>query len=180
MKQIRGIDEQAVRRLSSLVPLPLPLLVALSAIFLLIVPLFLWQRSINRELAGVREKAKELAALSAEYSPMKSRVDGLERRRSGLKATGVAQAVDDITGSIGLSAKVKSVKAMGRRELAGGIEESSEVVVEKVTTNELVNILYTIEDTPFMLSVRRLSVKKTFENPDLLNVNLTLSLFIGK
>jgi hypothetical protein len=31
-----------------------------------------------------------------------------------------------------------------------------------------------------MLSLRRIAIKKTFENPELLNVTVTLSLFIKK
>jgi type II secretory pathway component PulM len=75
---------------------------------------------------------------------------------------------------------VKGEKAIGTRELAVGTEETAEVQIEKVTMNELVNFLYALDEAPVMLTVRRASVKRTFEDPGLFNLTLTLSLLQKK
>jgi hypothetical protein len=43
--------------------------------------------------------------------------------------------------------------------------------------NEMVNIFYTIEHSPMVLTVEKATVKKSFEDPELLNISLTLSFF---
>ena len=122
----------------------------------------------------------ELAALAADYQSMKERVDAVEQKGSLARVSGIPQVMDDISSSIGLKGKIKAVKAIGNREVAGGSEESGEVQIEKVTMNELVNLLFRIEEAPMMLSIKRVAFKKSFENPELFNVTLTLSLFLKK
>jgi general secretion pathway protein M len=182
MTGMRDLTSSTRSLLSSLpqLPVPLPLALGVCFLFAIIVPLFLWQGALKKQSAALQGKTAELKSLAAEFGPVKARIDDLERRKSGAKSTGVAQALEDLTGALGLKAKMKSVKALGTKEIADGIEESAEVTVEKVTMNELVNILYKIEEAPVMLSLRRVAVKKTFENPELLNATLTLSLFSRK
>ncbi|HXX56656.1 MAG TPA: hypothetical protein VEI96_01495 [Thermodesulfovibrionales bacterium] len=158
------------------------LILVLIALCILIVPLFIAETASKREAHAVRAKLKEVSAVAAEYRSLKERTDALEQRKSlaTSKVNGIPQAMDEISSSLGLKGKVKAVKAIGKREVAGGSEETEEVQIEKVTMNELVNMLYAIDDAPMMLSLRRLSMKKTFENPELLNASLTLSFFTKK
>lgn len=41
--------------------------------------------------------------------------------------------------------------------------------------NEMVNIFYRIENAPMILTIKKATVKKSFENPELLNISLVLS-----
>ncbi|HET6514637.1 MAG TPA: hypothetical protein VFG09_05705 [Thermodesulfovibrionales bacterium] len=157
-----------------------PLSLVVIGLSLLIVPLFILQKTTTKETDFLRARHKELFTLGAEYKSLKGRLDSLEQRKSLTRVNGVPQALDDISGSLGLQGKVKSVKATGSREVSGGTEESAEAQIEKITLNELVNLLYKIDEAPVMLSVKRIAVKKTFENPELLNVTISLSLFVKK
>lgn len=179
----KGADfaPKALKSFLSILPYPYSIvfIVAL-CLCLLIAPLFVLGKRARTEAEGLRSRLHELSALGDEYRSLKGGIDLLEQRRSLSKVNGVPQAVDDISSSVGLRAKVRAVKAIGSREIAGGVEESAEVQLEKVTMNELINILYRIEEAPMMLAVKRLTIRKTFENPELFNATLTLSLFIGK
>jgi len=150
-------------------------------LFILIVPLLMTARSASKELDTLKAKQKELASLSREYRTLKENVDFVEQRPSLSQIHGVANALDTISSSLGIKGKIKSVKTVTTREVAGSMtEESAEVLIEKVTLNELVNLFYRIGDAPMILSMKRVSMKKSFENPELLDVNMNLALFTKK
>ncbi len=150
-------------------------------LFILIVPLLMTAKSASKELDTLKAKQKELASLSREYRTLKENVDFVEQRPSLSQIHGVANALDTISSSLGIKGKIKSVKTVTTREVAGSMtEESAEVLIEKVTLNELVNLFYRIGDAPMILSMKRVSMKKSFENPELLDVNMNLALFTKK
>jgi hypothetical protein len=121
-----------------------------------------------------------MLVLANEYAGLKTTVDSVEGKKSLTKVEGIVQAVDEVFKSIGLSQRVKSVKSTGTRERKFASEEEADVSVEKVTMNEMVNILYRIETAPMILSVKKTSIKMSFDNPSLLNVTMTVSLIRPK
>ncbi len=150
-------------------------------LFILTVPLFVIERSAKKDLAVLRTKQGELASLSRDYRTLKENVDLVEQRPSLSQIRGVANAVDSLSSSLGIKGKIKSVKVTPSKEVSGSMkEENAEVVIEKVTLNELVNLFYRIGDAPMILSVKRVSMKKSFENPELLDVSMTIALFTRK
>jgi general secretion pathway protein M len=156
---------------------------AISVIALLVIVcaiLFEVSLSLKRERDTLRSRQKEMLALSNEYAGLKTAVDAVEGKRSLTKVEGIVQAVDEVFKSMGLGQKVKSVKSTGTREKKFASEEEAEVSVEKVTMNEMVNILYRIENAPMILTVRKTSMKTSFDNPSLLNVTMTVGLIKPK
>jgi hypothetical protein len=148
---------------------------------LLTVPAFIMERSSVNELGRMKSRLAEMSALGVEYSALSDQV-GVVEQKSGLsKVSGVANAMEDIASSIGLKEKLKAVRGIGTRDVGGSMtEESAEVQMEKMTLNEIVNMFYRIGDAPMILSVKRAAVKKSFENPELLNVTMTVALFTKK
>ncbi len=150
-------------------------------LFILTVPLFFIEKSAKKELAALRTKQGELTSLSKDYKLLKENVDAVEQRHSLSQMHGVANALDGISSSLGIKGKIKSVKVAASREVTGSMnEENAEVLIEKVTLNELVNLFYRIGNAPMILSVKRVTIKKSFENPELLDVTMTLALFTRK
>ncbi len=158
--------------------------VAFSAIVflsVLIVPAFVLERASVKELDRLESRRAELNALGKEYRSLKDQVGSVEQKSVTSKTSGVAKVMEDVASSIGLKGKLKSVKGAGTREIQGSLtEESAEVQMEKVTLNELVNMFYRIGEAPAIISVKRTTIKKSFENPELLNVTMTLALFTKK
>lgn len=120
-----------------------------------------------------RARLAEINALRNELQPIKQRVAGLESRKSLTKVQGIVDAVEKVFEPIGLKGKVKSVKPLGTKTAS---EERAEVAIEGVNMNEMVNMLYSIENAPMLFIIRKTAISTSFENPELLNVSLTLSL----
>ena len=131
--------------------------------------------SEQKELKLLNDHRKEMLILKDEYLSLKKRVDSAESRKDLSSAQGIVQAADEVFQSIGLKDKVKTVKSMNRRDMKEGIEEEAEFLIEKVSMNEMVNIFYKIENAPMILTIKKAAIKKSFENPELLNISLTLS-----
>jgi uncharacterized protein YlxW (UPF0749 family) len=131
--------------------------------------------SQTKELHQLQEQRKEMAVLRDEFLSLQQKFQTVENRKNLTNVQGVLQAVDEVFSSVGLKDKVKTVKNTGKRETKDGIEEEADVSVEKVTMNEMVNIFYRIDHAPMILTVKKVSVKQSFENPELLNITLMLS-----
>jgi hypothetical protein len=138
--------------------------------------LFNFSLSLKKERERLRAEQRELMALRDEYTALKASLDTVEGRKSVTKVEGIVQAVDEVFRSMGLNQKVKSVKPTGSRDRKFAVEEEAEVQVERVDMNEMVNILYKLENAPMVLSVRKTTIKTSFDNPSLLNITMTISL----
>lgn len=150
-------------------------------LYILIIPALIVERSSKKELDSLRVKRNELVLLGGEYKTLKEQVDVIEQKSAVKQASGIADALDNITSTLGIKGKVKSIKGTGSREIKGPMnEESAEVHLEKINLNELVNILYKIGDAPLILSLKRTQIKKSFENPELFDVTMTIALFTKK
>jgi general secretion pathway protein M len=149
-------------------------------LFIICVVLFDVSLSLKRDRDTLRSQQKEMLLLASEYAVLRDSVASVEAKKSLTKVEGIVQAVDEVFKSIGLGQKVKSVKSTGTREKKYASEEEAEVSVEKVTMNEMVNILFRIENAPMILSVRKTSIKTSFDNPSLLNMTMTVGLIKPK
>lgn len=136
--------------------------------------------SERRELKLLKEQRKEMLMLRGEFLSLKQRIDVVESKKKLSNVQGVVQAIDEVFLPIGLKDKIKTVKSTGRREIKDGFEEEADLQIEKVNMNEMINILYKIENSPMVLTIRRIAIKKSFENPELLNIALTLSFLKAK
>jgi cell division protein FtsB len=131
--------------------------------------------SQTKELHQLQEQRKEMAVLGDEVLSLQQKIQTVENRKNLANVQGVLQAVDEVFSSVSLKDKVKTVKNTGKRETKDGLEEEADVSVEKVTMNEMVNIFYRIDHAPMILTVKKVTVKQSFENPELLNITLMLS-----
>ncbi|MCK7504932.1 MAG: hypothetical protein MZV70_13200 [Desulfobacterales bacterium] len=120
-------------------------------------------------------------ARSSRWAPVPGPAGPLRRRRAEeVGQEGGQRDRGDGHGplTLGIKGKMKALKVTGRKEIRDGHEESAEVRFEKMTMNEVVNVLYAIDHAPVTVSVKRVTMKKSFENPELLDVTMTLSLFL--
>jgi hypothetical protein len=154
---------------------------AAAALYVFAALLFAVGSGYKKELKSVQAKMSEFITLSEEYKTLKAYMDKIEQKTMQPKTAGLIQIVNDMAGSLGIKGKIKSIKASGSREAANFfLEESGEVVIERLTMNEMVNLFYTIDNASVMLSIKQVRIKKSFENPDMLDVNLTLSVYNKK
>ena len=131
--------------------------------------------SSKKELKLLKEQQREMALLKDEFITLRQKVAAVESKKGLANMTGIVQAIDEVFRSIGVKNKVKTVRATGQKEVREGFEEEAEITLEKVTMNEMLNIFYRIENAPMILTIKKASIKKSFDNPELLNINLVLS-----
>jgi len=55
-------------------------------------------------------------------------------------------------------------------------EEDAELEIEGINLNQIVNLLYRIENSPFPLKVKNTVMKTAFENQNVFILNITASL----
>jgi len=151
---------------------------ALAGLCLLLLPNLLWVRSAERELSALRNKNNEFSALAGEYRSLKEKISAIERKKALTKTASIAQAINDISRALGMAGKVKSIRGTGARKTPNQMnEETAEIRIEKLTINEMVQLLHKIENAPMILAMKTVVIKKSFENPELLDVTLMVSLF---
>ncbi|MFO0753331.1 MAG: hypothetical protein U0411_08415 [Thermodesulfovibrionales bacterium] len=148
----------------------------------LLLCLFLLNLSLaaKRELHSLRERRKELAVVGEEVKQLRERLVRVEGKATVAQVKGILQAVDEVFLPLGLKQRIKSVKQTGAREIKEMVEEEAEIQVEKLDTNEMVNLFHRIENAPLLLSLRKVSVKTSFDAATRLDITLTLALMRPK
>lgn len=132
--------------------------------------------SLKSDLSNLKAQHKELLFIKDEFLSLKNRIDTVEGKKTLTKVEGIVQAVDEVFLPLGLKKKVKSVKPTGTKDLKDTTEEEAEVKIEKVDMNEMVNIFHKIENSPMILSLKKTTIKTSFENPALLDITMTIAL----
>jgi hypothetical protein len=136
--------------------------------------------SERRELNQMKDQRKEMMMLKDEFLSLRQRINFVEGKKNLSNVQGIVQAVDEVFSSVGLRDKVKTVKSAGKRETRDGFEEEADIFVEKVSMNEMANIFYRIERAPMVLTIKKATIKKSFESPELLNLTLVISFLKAK
>ncbi|MGO9138726.1 MAG: hypothetical protein ACLP9S_02825 [Syntrophales bacterium] len=150
----------------------------LAALYILIIPGMLWNQSVSKDLSVLTAKYQEFSSLTGEYRLLSENVGAIEQKKSLTKTNGVAKAMEDITSTLGIRGKMKSIKGTGTKKIADQmIEESAEIQMEKLNMSELINLFYKIENAPMILAIKKVAIKKSFENPELLDATMSVSLF---
>lgn len=149
-------------------------------IWALMVPSILLERHTRTELDSLRRKRADLYALSREYLHWRDRLREMEERLSLVPSGGIGAALDGVVSSLGLRSKLRSLKVMGSRAVSTDWEQEIVMLeIDKLTLNELINLLYQLkEDNAFLL--KRATIRKEWENPEHLQVTLTVGLVTKK
>jgi hypothetical protein len=154
------------------------LLLIASCLAFLVIPEMYLERTAWDNAKQLEKKSKELSSIGKEYASIKVRIDAIRRKSSLTSENGITDALDAIVTALGIKPKMKTVKSIGTTELKQALkEEKAEVLFEGISMNELVNLFAEIDSAPVMLSVKKANMRKRFEDPELLNISLTIALY---
>jgi type II secretory pathway component PulM len=121
---------------------------------------------------------EKIARLSAGYGAQEQERQMLEARLR-MSPPALMSFVDSTTKTDGVDVGGMSDRGM----VAGGQgklkETSVEVNLSKVSLDKLLKVITDIERSPGVVKIRRLRVRKSFENKDVLDVSLTVSAWQG-
>lgn len=151
----------------------LVLLGAAAVSVLLFIVSLVWSGSASSRLSEIRKAHGEMSTVGAELKELMGLVDSLERRAAASGDKGLLTFIDQITESIGIKEKLVSQKSAPS---ASAREEKAEMSFEKLTLNETVNLLYRIDSLPVLLLVNRVEMAPSFDKPDLIMLDMTVSL----
>jgi hypothetical protein len=154
------------------------IVVVLIGFYILIIPNLLWDRAAEKELSEWTAKYDEFSTLTNKYRSLRASVNAIEQKKTLTRTNSITQAIGDISLSLGIKEKMKSIKLTGTKKIMDQMsEESAEIQMEKLNMSELVHLFYKIENAPMILALKRVVIKKSFENPELLDVTMAVSLF---
>jgi general secretion pathway protein M len=117
----------------------------------------------------------ELMSLRVRYQEAQSDANRVRNRLSLVTADDSPATVIEQTG-IATRAAIQS-KALPRQERDGLIEEAAEITVAGLSSNELVNLLFRLEQHPKPVVVKRFSARPRFNEPAKLDLTMTVALY---
>jgi general secretion pathway protein M len=124
-----------------------------------------------------RAELKDFERLAEEYRSKKAVFDYLEKRLISPKGNESPVALlEDIGKRTGIKEKITMLKPVEEKMLKGYIEKGVEMRIDSIDLNQLINLLYKIENHNAFLIIKRFSMKNRFDNPDLLDITLNITL----
>lgn len=122
----------------------------------------------------IKEAAvSELLVLQQRYREATTTAQKIANRLAAVKPDDSPARVIEETGIKGKGTQIKPLKS---EERGGFTEDSAEVKIDALTPNEMVNLLYRLEQGPRPVIVRRAFFKTRFDDPSRLDLSLTIAL----
>ncbi len=132
-------------------------------------------RHVSKKYEDTRKRLDEFMMLMDEYKSLKMRVDFLEKRLSSGKGLSLIEEADRVINSKGLKERLRSIKPVSKRDAMGMVIEEGEVNLERLRMNEFLNIVYQLSEGVSPLRIKRMSVKRVFDNRELLDASIIVS-----
>ena len=155
------------------------LLVLVAALFTFVIdPILARGANLDRRLAAASRQLAELQALRGDYQRQKQIIDRLDAQlRRQPRNFAIFSHLEQVAGQADIQDKIQSMNTVASPPNAVYTEESVEVRIEGVTLSQLIDYLYRVERSPQVLKIKRLQVKPTRENRQLLAVRFRVSVF---
>ncbi|MFM7140330.1 MAG: type II secretion system protein GspM [Alphaproteobacteria bacterium] len=132
--------------------------------------------TLDRGLAAARRDAASVGELAGRYRSLKGELDRLETSLSGDKETNSAFArLESIAVPIVGREKITAMNPSTRTVADSLTEESVEMRVEGIPMRQLVSLLYAIEQRDKPMHLARVSFKRKYKNPELVDATLVVS-----
>ncbi len=154
-----------------------PLFVTAAAIVLAAVFSFIVLISVNKlekEALELKDQLKNMQMLKKELTYINEIVSSREKKIGLTQTDGIVSVMEQILDSLEIKAKV--IKPMGKKKTREYMEEDSELQIDSIDLNEIVNLFYKIENSPFPVKIKSVAIKTRFENSNIFTLNLTASL----
>ncbi|MBC8412371.1 hypothetical protein H8E50_01705 [bacterium] len=154
---------------------PLLFIAALSIILLVIsVRSSLIAAETVHKSEDLRSQYTVISSLSEEVIALKKFVTSQEGKLKTVKGSAVVSTLENILNELGL--KADSIKPMQKKKIDQHFENDAEIEIESIDLNSIINLLYLIKNSRAPMKIKNSLIKTSFENPDKLILNLTVSL----
>lgn len=128
-----------------------------------------------RKLKTLQNEAAAFEAVRAEYMLERAKIEPYEAKLLA-PASNASDAVQEAASEAGIKKNLSAVKPFDEPASKGFRKSGVEVKIEGVTLNELLNLVYRIENHPNMLVVKDFVLRSRFGSSDLNDVTLQVVL----
>jgi hypothetical protein len=132
------------------------------------------------EYRRVLDQFEQMVEIANEFSATASDVSIIENRMGLSKDESLLIIVEKIVSEMGLKKKLQTVKPFGGGEKADYVVQETEILLDNLTLNELVNVIYGIYTVPAGLFVTSAEFKKDFTAQNLIDAQVTLKMVAFK
>ncbi|MDH5678955.1 MAG: type II secretion system protein M [Nitrospinota bacterium] len=122
-----------------------------------------------------KQEILELRQLSRKISVANHRFGAIKRRMSQPGGPSLLSVIENISSSSGIKESVVSMEPQPSEKLKGFNESSVALKIEKITLRQLVELLKEAAKNETYIRMKRISIKPLYEDPDYLDVALTVS-----
>ncbi len=131
----------------------------------------------ERELEHQKKRLREFQGLIQEYRGIKEELSKTTAftTNQARKNKALMDELNSVLNTTGLKEKIRALKQTPvKKETPFGDVEEAELIMERLTMNEIANLFYQI-DQRHSITISRLSIKRAFDAPELLNLTMMLS-----
>jgi general secretion pathway protein M len=155
------------------------LLVAASLLFVLVVDPILERRDLlDRQIARQLRAIGELAVVGPEYVTARARLAQIEKRiEDGKGKFSLLPYLEEAAAAVRVRDRIVSMQPNPVSSAQGYKETAVELRLESLQFPELLALLVKLEDSPYVVQVKRLQVKPRFDAGHLLEVTLQVSTY---
>jgi len=138
------------------------------------IALSIYARKESKTNTELNSQLREMQSMKDRFIKLKEMIDLRERKIRHTKGEGVISILEQTISSIGL--KPDEIRQINKNNIDGYSLEDVEFEIRGINLNEIVNLLYKIENSPFPLRIKGMFIKTAFDNPDRFTLKLTVSL----
>lgn len=152
-------------------------------VFVIIVA-FLWGwqsvgsklKRLERQVESKKADLESFKNLGADYLKKRAMVDAVSKKAyASVPSGGIITAIEDMGKAIGAEGRITGVKPLGERTTLGYTERDFEARLERVDLNQVINLLYMIENNKTLFLIKEFSFDSRFEDPNQLDITLKLT-----
>ncbi len=152
--------------------------VMLLAYSLIITPYMEKMRILDRRIAQKTVELEEISTLSQEYREIKRRMEELKGKAGKRgKSFPLFSHLESLAAKTLIKGNIASMKPQSIPIGEHYKESSVEVKLESITTRQLVDYLFRIENSEAFLRIKRLHLKKRRDNPKYLDATFLVSIY---
>jgi len=131
-------------------------------------------------LSRILRQHDEMVSVAHELSSYGFHVKAIEDRMALAEKDQLPLIVERLVSGMGMKDKLQSVKPFGGGAEAEYSVQEAEVVMEKLTMNEVVNLLYGVYTFPAGLFATSVEMKRDFSSGNLIDIDMSLKLVSPK
>ena len=145
-------------------------------VFGLVVPLAEMLGGMDARLVKKQRQVEEARLVQADIIKVKTQLAQLEKKLDGKQGSSLFALVENSSDQLGIRDNLVSMRPQSPSLREGFRIEAVDLRLEKIRFDQLVSLLKAFDSADALLNVRQLKVKKRFDDPTLVDVNLQVEI----